>query len=268
MLGQSRSLQSGVEYVEPTPSTAVLKGLHYAENYRSTTLDCATALRFNSQNIKAYYRSSKALLALDKVSEALDACNHGLAIDPSNSPLKDLAMKIETRISALTAAQQKKQKQAEYDQKVKSTLSAALRARNIRIRTTAQPPEMEDAAIHLAPDPISPTSVVHFPLILLYPLHAQSDFVKAFPETDAIAQHFEYMLPLPWDDQNQYALNSVDFFMETAKGGLIKVGKNMSLLKALSSGDVEVVDGLVKINVVPKSRASAWIEEMKAGKGK
>ena len=164
--------------------------------------------------------------------------------------------------------QQKKQKQVEFDQKVKTTLNAALRARNIRIRTTAQPPDMEDAVVHLAPDPVSPTSVVHFPLILLYPLHAQSDFVKAFPETDTIPHHLEYMLPLPWDEQHEYSLTSVDYYMETTKGGLIKVGKNMSLLKVLSSGDVEVVDGLVKVNVLPKSGAASWIDEMKARKAR
>ena len=122
---------------------------------------------------------------------------------------------------------------------------------------------MEDAVIHLTPDPVSPTSTIHFPLVFLYPIHAQTDFVKAFPETDTLPQHLEYMLPLPWDEKHEYSTNLVEYYMETSKGGLIKVGKNMSLLKALSSGDMEVVDGLVKVNVVPKVRASAWIEEMK-----
>ena len=244
------------------------KRLLYKENFRSATLDCATALRYNPKNIKAFFRSSKALLALDKISEASDACNHGLALDPTNAPLKALATNIEDRAKDLEATQQKKQKQAEYNHKVKLTLTAALRARNIRTQTTAQPPEMEDAAIHLAPDPTSPTSVVHFPVVILYPLHAQSDFIKAFPETDTIPHHLEYILPLPWDDKYEYNLTSVDSYMETAKGGLIKVGKNMTLLKTLSSADIEVVDGLVKVNVVPKAKALVWIEEMKARKRK
>ncbi len=127
---------------------------------------------------------------------------------------------------------------------------------------------MEDVSVHLAPDPVFPTSTIHFPLILLYPLHAQSDFIKAFPETDKLPQHLEYMLPLPWDDKHEYTMTSVEYYMETAKGGLIKVGKNMSLLKALSSADMEIVDGLVKVNVVPKLRAVTWIEEMKARKAR
>lgn len=226
------------------------------------------ALRYNSKNVKAFYRSSKALLALDKVSEALDSCNHGLALDPTNAPLQVMATTIESRAKILAAAQQRKQKQADYAHKVKLTLSAALRARNIRTRTTPQRPELEDASIHLAPDAVSPTSTIHFPVIILYPLHAQSDFIKAFPETDTIAQHLEYIFPLPWDEEHEYELALVEFYMETATGGLVKVGRKMSLLKALSGGDVEVVDGLVTVNVVPKAKAGVWIEERKARKGR
>ena len=127
---------------------------------------------------------------------------------------------------------------------------------------------MEDAHIHLSPDPVSPTSTLMFPVILLYPLHAQSDFIKAFPETDTIPQHLEYIFPLPWDTKHEYNVGNVEFYMETASGGLIKVGRKMSLLKALEGGKVEVVDGLVRVNVVLKEGAGKWIEEVKVRKGK
>ena len=131
---------------------------------------------------------------------------------------------------------------------------------------TTQPPDMEDARIHLSPDAVSPESALVFPVILLYPLHAQSDFIKAFSETDTIPQHLEYIFPLPWDNSHEYTIGNVEFYMETITGGLIKVGKNMSLLRVLSGGKVEVVDGLVKINILLKDKASKWIEEIKARK--
>jgi hypothetical protein len=56
--------------------------------------------------------------------------------------------------------------------------------------------------------------------------------------------------------------------METSAGGLIKVGKKMSLGKVLGSGKPEIVDGLATISVVPKDRAAGWIEEFKKRKGK
>jgi len=127
---------------------------------------------------------------------------------------------------------------------------------------------MEDASIHLSPDPISPKSTLVFPVILLYPLHAQSDFIKAFPEQDTIPQHLEYIFPLPWDTAHEYSIGSVEFYMETISGGLIKVGRNMSLLGILGGGKVEIVDGVVRANVLLKGKAGKWIEEVKARKGK
>ena len=150
----------------------------------------------------------------------------------------------------------------------KTVLVAALKARGVVLRTTKQPPDLEDAKIHLSPYPISPESALFFPVLLLYPLHAQSDFIKAFSETDTIPQHLEYIFPLPWDTPYEYDVGSVEFYMETITGGLIKVGKNMSLLRVLGGGKVEIVDGLVRINVLLKDKASKWIEEIKARKTK
>jgi hypothetical protein len=56
--------------------------------------------------------------------------------------------------------------------------------------------------------------------------------------------------------------------METISGGLIKVGRNMSLLGILGGGKVEIVDGVVRVNVLLKGKAGKWIEEVKARKGK
>lgn len=177
-------------------------------------------------------------------------------------------MKITDRQISLAIIQQKKQEREQRAQKEKLMLFTALRARSIRIRTTAQPPDMEDAAVHLSPDPLSPKSTLMFPVVLLYPLDLQSDFVKAFPETDTVPQHLNYIFPLPWDTRKAYNLPTVDFFMETGSGGLVKVGKNVTLGKVLGSDGVEVVvDGIVRINVVPKSRAKAWIEEVRVRKG-
>lgn len=231
-------------------------------NYRSTTLDCRSALRLNAKNIKAFYRSAQALFALDKLGEASDACTHGLAVDAGNAALKDLSIKITTRAMQVKAEDDRNRIQALTLQRQKFTLAAALKARNIKTRKSPQPPEMEDATIHLAPDPLSPESTLQFPVILLYPMHAQSDFIKSFAETDTVSMHLDYIFPLPWDEKHEYLANQVELYMETASGGLVKVGKNVSLLKTLSS-DVEIVDELVRINVVPKGLSRRWVDEMR-----
>jgi len=237
-------------------------------NYRSTTLDCAAALRINPSNIKAHYRSASALFALDKVLEALDVASRGIKLDPDNAALKKLLEQIRSRAQAKEQHDRRRQAEERRKQQEKAVLNAALKARNVLLRGSKQPPNLEDACIRLSPDPLSPTSLLEFPVMLLYPLHNQSDFIKAWAEKDAIIHHLSYILPLPWDVKNEYKLATVDCYMDTSSGGLVKIGKKLTLLEALSNGKTEVVDGLVRIYVVPIARASQWIDEVKRKKGK
>lgn len=65
-----------------------------------------------------------------------------------------------------------------------------------------------------------------------------------------------------------YTIPNVEAYAETGEGGLVKYGKKVPLLKLLSGSKIEVLDGIVKINVVPKARASEWIEKVKKRMGK
>ncbi|KAI6841657.1 TPR-like protein [Hortaea werneckii] len=237
------------------------------KNYRSCQSDCARALRLNVRNVKAWYRAATACLAIDKIPEALEASQCGLRFDPANTALKTLLSKVEKRKQHLEETEARRKEREEQAKRKDVTLKVALKARNIATRTTKDAPDMEDAAISLA-DPLDPKSAVTFPVTFLYPLHAQSDFVKAFTEDETLSQHLEYILPVPWDQEHEYTLADVECYMDTVTGGLIKAGKNLPLLKLLGSGKVEVVDGLVKVSVVPKAKASAFIEEFKKRKGK
>ena len=165
--------------------------------------------------------------------------------------------------AVLSAAEQKRLQREQTLRQEKEMLSSAIKLRMIRTRTTGQPPEMEDAEIRLVPEPLSPTSTLTFPVVILYPLHLQSDFVEAFGEEQTLLGHLSYLLPLPWDGKKEYILEGVEAYMETFEGGLIKWGKKVPLLKVLSGSKVEVVDGIVRVNVIPKARASEWIESVK-----
>ncbi|KAJ4532097.1 HSP70/90 co-chaperone [Exophiala dermatitidis] len=238
------------------------------KNYRSTILDCAAAIRINPSNVKAHYRSASALLALDKVLEALDVASRGAKIDPDNTPLKNLLERIRTRAKAKEEQDRRRQAELRRKQQEKAALEAALKARKLSVRGSKHPPNLEDAVIHLSPDPASPTSTLEFPVMLLYPMHNQSDFIKAWSEKDTINQHLDYILPLPWDTKNEYQPDTVECYMDTISGGLVKIGKKLTLLEALSNGKTEIVDGLVRIYVVPTSMAAQWIEEVKRKMGR
>lgn len=242
------------------------------ENYRSTTLDCTHALLINPNNIKALYRLSRALYHLDRIPEADDACTRGLALSPENKSLQDIAAKLIKRNEQLNAKRGREQAALMRKRKEELTLKSALKARGIKLRMTGKEPEMEDAQIELVPDPTDPTSSLVFPTVLLYPVHLQSDFIKAFGETDNLQGLLGEILPLPWDENGEYGGSKggkVECFMETSKGGLLKVGKKVSLLSVLgvkedgSESVVEVVDGLVRVMVVPKDRVEEWVVEWK-----
>ncbi|KAL7937899.1 hypothetical protein V8C35DRAFT_290236 [Trichoderma chlorosporum] len=233
------------------------------QNYRSCWTDCAAALRLNPRNVKAYYRSGKALLAVDRIEEADDVCARGLAIEPENKALRGVADGIIKRATTLDELKRKAAAREAKKQRRAMLLKTAIAARGIRMRTTEQPPEMEDAKVRLLPDEDDPSSELAFPTVLLYPLHLESDFIKAFQETHSLEDHLSYIFPLPWDKEGVYTLAGVTCYIETKEGGLIKMGKKVPLLKVLSGGKVEVVDEVVRIFVLPTAKAEGWVKEFK-----
>lgn len=238
-------------------------------NHRQCWLDCAAALALNSRNVKAWYRSAKALLAVGRVAEADEACSGGLAVDANNGPLRAIAREIiaKAEAEAKKAAEEERRKLEGARRGV--NLRKALEARGVKVRKSALPPDTGDARMELVEEQDGVgEGTLTFPTVLLYPAHYESDFIKAFSEKESLMQHFGYVFPLPWDKAGEYSANGVECFMETVTGGLVKVGKKVALLKVVSMDNVEVVDGVVKIFVIPKAKAEGWVAEFKAAKAK
>lgn len=235
-------------------------------NYRSCWLDGAAALRINDRNVKAYYRSARALTAVGRLDEAADACTRGLAVDPDNKALQQMAREVATKSEEVARQKRQEEERVARDKRRETLLRAALAARGIRTRASERPPDTEDARIVLQPDPDDPRSELAFPAVLLYPAHLESDFVKAFGETECLADHLAYIFPLPWDAAGEYRPDTVECYVETAAGGLVKMGKKVPLLKMLASGRVEVVDQVVRLYVLPKAKAEAWVKDFKEKK--
>ncbi|KAM4056782.1 hsp70/Hsp90 co-chaperone CNS1 [Hirsutella rhossiliensis] len=248
------------------------------DNFRSCWLDGAAALRLNPRNVKACYRSARALLAVDRIAEADDVCARGLALEPDNAALTAVAADIVARARELDARRRREAERAARDARRAKLLAAALAARNIPTRSTGQAPsDMGDTRLALVPDPDDPRSTLSFPALLLYPLRLESDLVQAFNETHSLDDHLAYMLPPPWDQGGdggggggggsggEYATpDAVSCYLETRTGGLLKMGKRVPLLKVLATGKIDVVDEVLRIFVVPVAKADGWVAKFKA----
>lgn len=205
-------------------------------------------------------------MALNKTTDASDVCLRGLKLEPGNAALKKLNETVQSRKDIEDLKARKRAIEEYKAEKKKFMLATALKARNIKLHGSAKAPDLEDAEIHLSPDPMNPKSMIIFPVVFLYPMHAQTDFVKQFAEKDTVIDHLSYILPLPWDTKHEYRIDSVDCYMNTMSGGMMKIGKKLSLLQALTTGKTQIEDGLVRIHVVPISMADQWIETMRKRK--
>ncbi|KAF2102064.1 TPR repeat protein-like protein [Rhizodiscina lignyota] len=233
------------------------------KNYRSCNLDCAATLRLNERNVKAWYRSASACLALDKIPEAEDACSRGLEVEPSNKALSRLSEDIAKRKGDIARIERERQEREERKVMKERTLRIALKERGIKTKTTSNKPDLEDAEMQLM-DPLDKKSTLSIPVMLMYSVHLQTDLIKSVKEHETLQEHLNYILeePLPWDEAGEYKPDNVNCYV-FAGAGLVKVGKKLSLIKILEDKRIEIEDGLLRIHVIPKSKAAEWIEEVK-----
>lgn len=237
------------------------------ENYGRVLGDCSKALKINPKNMKALYRSARACIAVNRLDEAQDVITRGLLLEPDNKSLQGQLEILEKRLQAALDKRKKDDERIQKEKVEAYNLAVALKQRNITIVKSRRPPDTGEAQICLS-DPQDSQSSLVFPTMFLYPLTYQSDFLAQFAEVYTVQSQLDLVLEHqpPWDDKKEYTPKSVDCFMETKIGGLIKLGKKVNLGTALGSGKVEIVDGIVRIYVVPKIAAAAWIEAFKKEK--
>ncbi|KAK9377865.1 uncharacterized protein V1513DRAFT_435452 [Lipomyces chichibuensis] len=76
------------------------------KNYRRAINDCAEVLKLQPLNAKAYYRSARACLAIDKIKEAQECVERGLELEPQSSYFKALSIKVMQREDHLLKIEQ------------------------------------------------------------------------------------------------------------------------------------------------------------------
>ena len=89
------------------------------ENFGRALRDCSEAIRLNRKNVKAFYRTAKALQALERFGDALQVIKLGLEVDPENAALKN---ELKSTEDLLNRAQElEKKRKAREEEKAKQT---------------------------------------------------------------------------------------------------------------------------------------------------
>jgi hypothetical protein len=246
---------------------------------------------------KAFYRSALALLALDRVDEAIDCCIRCLSFDPDNSGMKsvhDRAIKAKQEKEAHERARQERIKQ---EKKGREILAAAYQVGFLiqvdgpviyeiqKARNIIDMPKPDGSSNpylpHWDPDDPSKTTLI-VPVFFLYPQYATSDTITEFIETTPFAAHLEMMFPPQaappeWDRKGEYIDGKLVIYAMTHRRRLFKVGKNMTLVDVCNAAKakagepkdgLELKDGCLTFVLLPKGTAveKGWVKDFKANK--
>ncbi|KAF9246923.1 40S ribosomal protein S7 [Melanogaster broomeanus] len=244
--------------VKPT-DTAVQEALYCnraacnleLKNYGSVLRDCSKALLINANSSKAFYRSATALLALDRLEEALDCCNRCLLFDPRNQGVESLRSRAEKANNEKTQKTREKEERLWREQEEKRLLQVAFKERNLYAINNTQGSSDNPYFPHFDPDD-STRSTLTIPVFFLYPQYATSDVIAHFVEQTTFSAHISQMFPPQasapiWDEKKEYTASNLVVYAMTRRKRLLKVGKKMTLrdvCRAAGAKEGEPVDGL------------------------
>ncbi|KAJ9479549.1 Hsp70/Hsp90 co-chaperone CNS1 [Pseudozyma hubeiensis] len=227
------------------------------QNYGMALRDTSRVLELNGRNEKAYYRATRALIALGRDEDAVKCATLGLEVNPENEAIRGLKKKAEGNIASAKKREEEKAERERRKSLLEKTLHQALLVRGLWLETTPRPPDNpkpahfdpetlsstpSDPALPLSatwssPDPIRTPLIL--PLFLIYPLHSQSDFISDYHEDTPLSTYLSHIFPpstrgsLPWDTSGEYYDKNLQVYAETRKRRLLKLGKKLTLREVM-----------------------------------
>lgn len=89
--------------------------------------DAKDSLKFDGENIKAYFRFTKAAHLLGKLDEAMECCTRGLSVDKNNMALLGEAEKLAKDLEERSLSDQEKVAKREKERAEKKKLDDAVK---------------------------------------------------------------------------------------------------------------------------------------------
>lgn len=187
------------------------------KNYGSCRSDCARALQYWKENVKAYYRGAKASLMLRKPRDTILYCRVGLKIETANEMLQ----KLQKRAEALLVIIKEEERLAEQKRQKKLN------------ETNAFKQLCQDRSIQVGPAVITDVRVTEYQgkaridpqdgtfnwaVLFLYSEYGTSDFIQQMSENDMFLEHLANMFPengpyCHWDERHDYVASNLHIYM-------------------------------------------------------
>ncbi|TRY58421.1 hypothetical protein DNTS_002049 [Danionella cerebrum] len=238
----------------------------YLGNMRSALNDATAAKKLKPDHIKAIIRGAQCSVELRNYAGALQWCNEGLKLVPTDKKLLELRATADKQKREAERDARKAKVKAKRQLNEKEALLAAIKERGIKLvkneEHRASDSEDEDASRALADLELDglgsqevtgarvymdEQGVLHWPVLFLYPEHSQTDFISAFCENTSFRDHLDVMfgeeLP-PWDTDQKYMPQNLElFFEDSERGNLYQVDVEKSLLNVLQHQRCSVKTG-------------------------
>lgn len=230
-------------------------------NFRSSLSDCKSALQYKDDHMKAIIKGAQCCFQLGQHEDVMKWCSRGLKI----SPKEDTLLRIEKDAKQEKKIQQRNQrKEAAQRKRIKADDEKLLRAIQERGFHIAKPSNVDDssedilALASLEPcHPAASSSKVHlddlgvliWPVMFIYPEHAQTDYVLNFAESESFEKHLIIMFGASserpsWDNTNIYIPGHLKiYFEEEDANTLWEVEPKCTLRKVLKHPRFIIVGG-------------------------
>ena len=222
------------------------------QNYSQALGDCSESIKLDHKNLKSFYRSIKALVALEKIEDAIQVCEIAQQVDCENSDFKrELKDLMDLNDQKLEKLQKIKLKQEEKQVQDKELMDALI-SRKIKLHSKSKSHGSSIlSSFHSEYHVKFQDDSLFWPVLFLYPEYQESDFITSFDENTCFIDHLRIMFqdfPL-WDVKNEYTVSNLQVYFETRgtekeKSRLLKVSRNMSLKTVLSHSSYTVIDGI------------------------
>ncbi|KAK2501286.1 hypothetical protein MC885_014471 [Smutsia gigantea] len=246
---------------------------YHLGNFRSALNDVMAARKLKPCHLKAVVRGALCHLELKNFAEAVNWCDEGLRIDAKEKKLLEMRAKADKLKRTEQRDIRKAKLKEKKEQNQNEALLQAIKARNIRLSSEVVDKDEDSASEVLGElflDELSSENPygarlsvddqgrLSWPVLLLYPEYAQSDFISAFHEDsrdcDVGKQIMDYWYPkstryilrfidhlmvmfaeMPsWDLEQKYCPDNLEvYFEDEDKAELYRVPPRSTLLQVL-----------------------------------